>query len=106
VVECSGTPEGLPLATELARPQGTVVLKSTYQSAIKWNPTPVAVDEITIVGSRCGPFEMALRLIGMGSVEVLPFITATYPFDRWRDAFRRAGHPDSFKVLIGIGERS
>ncbi|UCF04938.1 MAG: alcohol dehydrogenase catalytic domain-containing protein [bacterium] len=106
VVECSGRPEGLPLATELVRPQGTVILKSTYQSEMKWNPTSVAVDEITIVGSRCGPFEMALRLIAMGSVEVRPFITATYPIDRWREAFRRARHPDSFKVLIRIGDRS
>ena len=100
VIECTGTPEGLPLAAELVRPQGTIVLKSTYHGVLEWNPTRIAVDEITIAGSRCGPFDKALALLEKGKVKVIPFLTAVYPFDRWEAAFRRARRPDVFKVLM------
>jgi threonine dehydrogenase-like Zn-dependent dehydrogenase len=100
VIECTGSPEGLPLAAELVRPRGTIVLKSTYHGALEWNPASVAVDELTIVGSRCGPFERALELMRTGKVKVLPFLSAVYPLERWKDAFRAARRPGSFKVLM------
>lgn len=100
VVECTGRPSGLPIAAELVRPEGTIVLKSTYHGRLNWNLAPIVVDEITIVGSRCGPFDMALRLLALGEVKVLPFVTAIYPFEKWQQALRRARHLESFKVLI------
>ncbi|MCK4237334.1 MAG: alcohol dehydrogenase catalytic domain-containing protein, partial [Candidatus Krumholzibacteria bacterium] len=100
VVECTGKPAGLPLASELVRPQGTVVLKSTYSGRLNWNPARLVIDEITIVGSRCGPFETALRLLSLGKVKVSPLLTSVYPFEHWQKAFRRARRSDSFKVLI------
>lgn len=100
VIECSGSPAGLALAASLVRPRGTIVLKSTYQGELRWNPAPIVVDEITVVGSRCGPFDRALGLLAAGRIATAPFLTATYPFERWRAAFRRAGRVDSFKVLM------
>jgi threonine dehydrogenase-like Zn-dependent dehydrogenase len=100
VIDCTGSPEGLPFAAELVRPQGTIVLKSTYHGQLEWNPASIVVDEITVTGSRCGPFDKALALIEKGTVKVLPFLTAVYPFDRWETAFRRARRADAFKVLM------
>lgn len=100
VIECTGSPEGLPTAIDLTRPQGTVVLKSTYHSAFTWNFAPAVVDEITIVGSRCGPFDTALRLLALEEIATQPFLTAVYPFREWPRAFERAGEPASFKIAI------
>ena len=71
VVECTGSQTGLPTALELVRKKGTVILKSTYAGNLSINMSQVAVNEITIVGSRCGPFEPALKLLTEGKV-VLP----------------------------------
>lgn len=103
VVECTGSRMGLPDAIDLVRPHGTVVLKSTFNTPLKWNPSRVTVDEITIVGSRCGPFEAALSLLDKKKVETAPFLTAIYPFERWETALRRARRKDTFKVLLEIG---
>lgn len=104
VVECTGSRSGLPTAVGLVRPQGTVVLKSTFNETVEWNPTEVAVCEISIVGSRCGPFEKALALLKKKQVETAPFITAVYRFTDWEDAIERAKRPESFKVLLDYGE--
>lgn len=99
-VDCTGKPTGLPLAVELVKPQGTVVLKSTYHGSLDWNPAPIVINEITVVGSRCGPFKKALNLLIEGKVQTKPFITATYDLDDFDKAVQRARHSDSFKVLI------
>ena len=104
VVECTGSPGGLPAAVDLVRPRGTVVLKSTFASPISWNPSSVAVDEITVIGSRCGPFDTALRLIAMREVATRPFLSAVYPLDRFEAAFRRARRRDAFKVVLRVGD--
>ncbi|HUV37475.1 MAG TPA: alcohol dehydrogenase catalytic domain-containing protein [Patescibacteria group bacterium] len=102
VVECTGSPEGLPAAADLVRPQGTIVLKSTYHGALQWNPSPLVVDEITIVGSRCGPFDTALRLLALEEIVTRPFLTAVYPFVEWRRAFEHAREPGSFKIAVRL----
>jgi threonine dehydrogenase-like Zn-dependent dehydrogenase len=99
-VDCTGKPNGLPLATELVHPQGTIVLKSTYNASLDWNPAPIVVNELTVVGSRCGPFETALELIDSGEVKIEPFLTAVYELDDWENAFRRARRSESFKVAL------
>ncbi len=66
VVEASGNPSGWELAVKKVKPRGTIVLKSTYHGALSFNPAPLVIEEITVVGSRCGPFEPALRLLSSG----------------------------------------
>lgn len=99
-VECTGSRMGLPDAVSLVRPHGTIVLKSTFHAPLKWNPSRIAVDEITIVGSRCGPFEKALDLLRKKRIETAPFLTAVYPIGSWETALRRTRKKDAFKVLI------
>ena len=102
VVECTGSLGGLPAAVALVRPRGTIVMKSTVAAPVRWNPSPLVVDEITVIGSRCGPFDTALRLVAMREVAVLPFLTAVYPLDRFETAFRRTRRQDAFKVCLRI----
>jgi threonine dehydrogenase-like Zn-dependent dehydrogenase len=104
VVECTGNRMGLPDAVDLVRPHGTVVLKSTFHAPLRWNPSRIAVDEITVVGSRCGPFETALDLLKKKLVATGPFLTAIYPFAKWETALRRAKRKDAFKVLLEMSD--
>jgi len=100
VVDCTGNPSGFQMAKELARPRGIIVVKSTFHGAFQIALTPMVVDEVTIVGSRCGPFAAALRLLEQGLVEVRPLISAIYPLDEGLAAFERAKARGTLKVLI------
>jgi len=103
VVECTGRPEGFAAARRILRPRGTLVLKSTYHGYVEADLTGLVVDEITLVGSRCGPFPPALRLLQRGLVDVQPLISAVYPLDRGMEAFARAAEPGVLKVLLQVG---
>ena len=74
VVEATGSPEGLTMATQLVRPRGTIVLKSTYHGEVLVNMTELVIHEISVIGSRCGPFAPALRLLAGEMIEVEPLI--------------------------------
>lgn len=100
VVEATGSPSGFDLARAALRPRGTLVLKSTYRGEVTIALAPFVVDEITIVGSRCGPFAPALRLLEQRSVDVLPLIEARFPLDRAVEAMDAAGRPGTMKVLL------
>ena len=100
VVEATGHPEGYAAARRLVRPRGTIVLKSTYHASLEVNLTEVVVDEITLVGSRCGPFAPALRLLERGLVQVTPLIQARYTFSQVLTAFERAAQRGALKVLV------
>jgi len=100
VVECVGRPEGFSQALSLLRPRGTLVLKSTYHSQAPIDLTSLVVDEITLVGSRCGPFGPALRMLAMGLVDVEPLIDAEYSIDDGVAAFERSAARGSLKVLL------
>jgi alcohol dehydrogenase len=76
IVEATGHPGGYAAARRLVRPRGAIVLKSTYHGSLETNLTMVVVDEVTLVGSRCGPFAPALRLLERGLVDVVPLIQA------------------------------
>ena len=76
------------------------MLKSTYHARLEVNLTEVVVDEITLVGSRCGPFAPALRLLERGLVQVTPLIQARYAFSEVLAAFERAAQPGALKVLV------
>lgn len=100
VIDCTGNPEGIVLASSLVVPRGKIILKSTYAEKLVWNPASLVIDEITVIGSRCGPFERALDLLSAGKILVRPFITAVFGFESWKQALRKATARDSFKVLI------
>ncbi len=103
VVECTGRPNGLILARQLVRPRGTIVLKSTYAGQMEFPFSPLVVDEVSVTGSRCGPFGPALRLLQRRAVDVESLVSAVYPIDEAEEAFRRAEAAETLKVLIKPG---
>ncbi|MCK6506729.1 alcohol dehydrogenase catalytic domain-containing protein [Myxococcota bacterium] len=100
VVDCTGSPDGLRLATARVRPGGTLVLKTTVHLPEPLQPTPWVIDEITVVGSRCGPFAPALRLLAGGLVDPRPLVTARYPLSQGLQALSAAAAPGALKVLL------
>ncbi len=103
VVDCSGQPSGFDLARRLLRPRGTLILKSTFHGAQELTLAPVVVDEVTIVGSRCGPFEPALRLLAQRMIDVDALLEAEYPLERALQAFEHAKAAGALKVQLIIG---
>jgi threonine dehydrogenase-like Zn-dependent dehydrogenase len=95
VVEATGTPGGFAAARQMVRPRGAIVLKSTYQGeALPVNLTMIVVDEITLIGSRCGPFEPAIRLLANVQIDAESLIQAR--FER-RGVECSAGHAESHR---------
>lgn len=103
VVDCTGTASGWQTARRLIRPRGTIVLKSTYHGPIQTDLSSLVVNEVRVVGSRCGPMAAALRLLVQGMVDVKPLIQAEYPLDQAVAAFEHAARPGSLKVLVQAG---
>jgi alcohol dehydrogenase len=100
VADCSGRASGFGLARQLLRPRGTLVLKSTFHGAQEVVMAPLVIDEITVVGSRCGPFEPALRLLERRLIDVESLLDAEYPIEQGVEAFTRATTPGTLKVQI------
>ena len=100
VVECSGQPGGFALARRCVRPRGRLVLKSTFVGLNELSLTQLVVDEVTLSGSRCGPFAPALRLLAQGLVDVQSLIEATFALDDGLAAFERARTRGALKVLV------
>jgi len=101
-VECTGNPEGFTVAQRALRPRGTLVMKSTYADKLTLDASAVVVNELTLVGSRCGPFKKALDLLATGSVDVLSLVTARYPLERALEAFDHAQRPGTLKVQLDM----
>lgn len=102
-VDCTGAPQGLNLARLLVRPRGRLVLKSTFHGSVDLDLAPFVVDEIQVIGSRCGPFDAALRLLDRGLIETTPLISAIEPFDEAIRAF--AAVRGALKILLRIDDR-
>ena len=100
VVEATGSPSGFALARRAVRPRGTILLKSTYQGLLEADFSSLVVDEISLIGSRCGPFPAALRLLSQGLVEPAPLVDARFALTDGIAALRRAAKPGVMKVLI------
>ena len=100
VVEATGTPQGFHLARQALRPRGTLVLKSTYHGDMTVNFSALVVDEITLVGSRCGPFAPALRLLASEKVDPRSLVEARYPLEQVVQACEHAARPGALKILI------
>lgn len=100
VVEATGNEAGLAHALRLVRPLGTLVMKSTYAGAATVDLTKLVVGELTVIGSRCGPFEPALRLLERGEVDVLSLIDGEYALSDGLAALDFASRPGIRKVLL------
>jgi len=100
VVDATGSPQGLQQAVRMTRPRGTVVLKSTLHGAVGVDTAPVIVNEITLVGSRCGRFEPALDLLARNLIPVDEMISEQVPLDEAPRAFELAARKDMLKVLL------
>lgn len=104
VVEATGNPEGLRQAIRMTRPLGTLVLKSTFEGLSNIDLTKIVVDEIHLLGSRCGPFDKALKLLAERSIEVEDLVDAEYPANEGAEAFRYAAQPGVRKVLLNFSD--
>ena len=103
-VECTGNPEGFAIAQRALRPRGTLVLKSTYAGNLSLDASAIVVDEITLIGSRCGRFAPALEVLAQEKIDVKPLIHASYPLDDGLAAFEQAQTKGTQKVLLNISE--
>jgi threonine dehydrogenase-like Zn-dependent dehydrogenase len=100
VVEATGGPTGFSLALEAVRPEGTVVLKSTFSGQADLDLSAVVVKEIIVIGSRCGPFEPVILLLKNGQLDPTALIDAQYPLAEALDAFETSKAPGTMKVVI------
>ena len=103
VIEATGTADGFELATTATEPRGTLVLKSTVAARAPLDLAPVVINEITLVGSRCGPFEPALQALADGRVDVRPLIAARHSLRDGVGALQHAARRGVLKVLIDAG---
>ncbi|MEP6707087.1 MAG: alcohol dehydrogenase catalytic domain-containing protein [Pyrinomonadaceae bacterium] len=100
VVEASGSASGFALALELLHPRGVLVLKSTFHGSAEIDAARIVVDEISVVGSRCGQFEPALQLLQQNSIDVQSLISEEYALEDGVHAMQRAAEPGVLKVLL------
>jgi threonine dehydrogenase-like Zn-dependent dehydrogenase len=105
VVDATGSDSGLPTALELVRPRGTVVLKTTVAGAQTMAWAPVVIDEITVMGSRCGPFDRALSALAAGEIDVSGLISARFDLSRGVEALEHARTKGVLKVLLDIARQ-
>jgi len=100
LVEATGSPTGFALAQQMTEPRGTLVLKSTFHGAARIETWPIVVKELTVLGSRCGPFRRAIALLGSGKVDPTALITRTFPMKEAAGAIRFAQKSGVMKVLL------
>ncbi len=102
VVDCTGSAAGFELAMGLVRPRGTIVLKSTVAAGKALNLAPLVIDEVTVIGSRCGPFGEAIQALAAGNIDIAPLIQGRMPLEEGVAAMNLASQPGVLKVLINI----
>jgi threonine dehydrogenase-like Zn-dependent dehydrogenase len=102
VIDATGRREGARQALSLVRPLGTLVMKSTVTGDNSLPLSEAVVNEVTIVGSRCGPFEPALKALADGEIDPTPLISARHSLDEVEEALRRAAEPGALKVLVEV----
>jgi len=102
VVDCTGSDTGLPTALKLVRPRGTIVLKTTVagEQTLAW--APFVIDEVTLVGSRCGPFDQALKALAEGRIDVAPLISDRFDLSDGANALEHARTKPVLKVLLDV----
>ena len=100
VVEATGSVSGFETSIALTKPHGVLVLKSTVATGKELNLAPIVIDEITVLGSRCGQFGPALRLLKSEKIDFSPLISAKYDADNAIEAFEKNKQKDTLKVLL------
>jgi len=100
VVDCTGSAAGLELAMQLVRPRGTIVLKSTFADGKPLNLAPLVIDEINLIGSRCGPFREAVKALSEKSIDVTSMIHRRIKIEQGVEAMELAAKPGVLKVLL------
>jgi 2-desacetyl-2-hydroxyethyl bacteriochlorophyllide A dehydrogenase len=103
-VDCSGNPAALSAALHALRPRGTVVMKSTCATAATLDAAKLVVDELRLVGSRCGPFQPALELLAAGRVNPEPLVDGHYALEASMEALEHSRQPGVLKILLDIGD--
>lgn len=103
VVEATGSITGFETSVSCVKPRGTLVLKSTIAASKELNLAPIVINEITILGSRCGRFEPAMRLIASGKIDFSQMISKIYPIEQAVEAFDANNAKDTIKILLKIG---
>jgi threonine dehydrogenase-like Zn-dependent dehydrogenase len=103
VVEATGSPSGLMLAQQMTEPRGTLILKSTFHGAASVETWPIVVKELSVIGSRCGPFDKAIALLRAGKVDPRPLITRRFLLNEVADAIVFAQKSGVMKVLLTAG---
>jgi threonine dehydrogenase-like Zn-dependent dehydrogenase len=102
-IDATGSPSGLALAQQITMPRGIVVLKSTFHGAANVETWPIVVKELTVIGSRCGPFPRALSLLESARVDPRPLISRVFPLRDAAKAIRYAQQPGVMKVILKPG---
>ena len=102
VVDCTGSKSGLELALSLTRPRGTIVLKTTVAADHQLSMAKIVIDEISVIGSRCGPFDKAINALKDGCIEVNQWITHRFAIESGLQAIEQAAAPESLKVVLEI----
>jgi threonine dehydrogenase-like Zn-dependent dehydrogenase len=102
VVDCTGSSEGLEQALGFVRPRGTVVLKTTAAAGRAMNLSPVVINEVSIVGSRCGPFRDAIDALAKREVDVVSLIHRRMKLEQGVEAMQLAGQRGVMKVLLSV----
>jgi len=100
VVEASGSSGGIEIALDLIRPRGAIILKSTFRGAVRLDTSRIVVNEVSVIGSRCGRFETALRLLETGEVDVESLVALEYRLADGVEAMAEAERPGTLKVLL------
>jgi threonine dehydrogenase-like Zn-dependent dehydrogenase len=102
VIEASGSPQGFALAQKALQPTGTLVLKSTFKGQVPVTLSELVVNEITLIGSRCGPMDQAVTMLAEQHIDPLSLIEGQYSIDQAREAFSTAAQPGRLKVLVQL----
>jgi threonine dehydrogenase-like Zn-dependent dehydrogenase len=100
VVEATGSAEGLETALQYVKSRGIIVMKSTTASLQKINLAPLVIDEITLIGSRCGAFEPAIQALAQKQIDVKPLISGIYTVREAEEAFEAAMKKENLKIII------
>jgi threonine dehydrogenase-like Zn-dependent dehydrogenase len=100
VVDCTGSAAGFELAMQMVRPRGTIVLKSTFAASKPINLAPLVIDEISVIGSRCGPFREAIRALAEKQVDVASLIHRRMRIEQGIEAMELAGRPEVLKMIL------
>ncbi|RJQ42271.1 MAG: alcohol dehydrogenase [Gaiellales bacterium] len=100
VVDCTGAADGLEKAMALVRPRGAIVLKTTVAGDRRLDLNRLVIDEVTLIGSRCGPFEPAMEALARGMVDTETLVSMIYPLEEGAEAFDHAREPGALKVLL------